>query len=621
MSDRPRKLKFKAETKKILDIVINSLYSHHDIFLRELISNASDALDKLRFESLTDPDILDDDYEPRIEIIPDQEAKTLTVRDNGTGMTEEEMATELGTIASSGSRSFLEMLKEGKSKDVPKLIGQFGVGFYSSFMVADEVEVLSRKAGSDEPGHKWVSKGEETFTLREAPDLPFGTSVILHLEEDMLDYLQEHRIRTLVSRYSDFIAYPIVLAVPGSDERPVLNSQKPIWTRPEEELTEGDYKEFYSHLAYDTEQPLGRIVFHGEGVTEFYALLFIPRSRQPQLMLPDYKCGVSLYVKRVMIKEEAEELLPRYLRFVRGVVESSDLPLNISRELLQSNATVRTIHKALTRKVIDYLAQMREDRPDDYARFFDQFGDLIKEGIYSDYERQDELADLLLVYTSESPEELKSLKELVEGLPEDQETIPYVTGADRRELAGSPYLEAARKKGREALLFDSPMDEIMLQGMSEYGEKKLVSLAKEPEEEKLTEEQQKHRELAEEAFGGLLEFLKDQLGDKVSDVRFTSRLHDSPCMLVSTRDDPGEAMKTILKAMKEKVPEFPKILELNPEHPLIGRLQEFYEEDRSSEKMKRYVNLLYNVAVVMAGGRPEDPARFGKAVAELMAEE
>jgi molecular chaperone HtpG len=621
VSDRPRKLKFKAETKRILDIVINSLYSHHDIFLRELISNASDALDKLRFESLTDPDILGESHEPKIEIIPDEEAKTLTVRDNGTGMTEEEMATELGTIASSGSRSFLEMLEKGESKDIPELIGQFGVGFYSAFMVADEVEVMSRKAGSDQPGHKWVSRGEETFTLREAPDLPVGTSVILHLKEDMLDYLNEHRIRTLVSHYSDFIAYPIVLAVPGSDERPVLNTRKPIWTRPEDEVTEGDYKEFYSHLAYDTEQPLGRIAFHGEGVTEFYALLFIPRSRQPQLMLPDYKSGVSLYVKRVMIKEEAEELLPRYLRFVRGVVESRDLPLNISRELLQSNATVRTIRKALTRKVIDYLGQMREDRGDDYARFFDQFGDLIKEGIYSDYDRQDELADLLLVYTSESPEKPKVLKELAEGLPEDQETIPYVTGVDRRELAGSPYLEAARRKGREVLLFDSPMDEIMLQGMSEYREKRLVSLAKEPEEEELTEEQRKHRELAEEAFGGLLEFIKDQLGDKVSDVRFTSRLHDSPCVLVSTKNDPGEAVKTILKAMRENVPDFPKILELNPEHPLVGRMQEMYEQDRSSDRMKSYISLTYDIAVVMAGGRPEDPAGFGKSVAELMAEE
>ena len=399
-----RRLKFKAETRRVLDLVIHSLYSHHDIFLRELVSNASDALDRLRFEALTDESLVDQDHEDRIELVPDKEAKTLTVRDTGIGMDGDEMARELGTIASSGSRSFAKLLEENRPEEIPELIGQFGVGFYSAFMVADTVEVFSRRAGTDQ-GYRWRSQGEETFTVKEVDDLPVGTSVVLHLKEDREEYLEAYTLRSLVSRYSDYITYPIVLAEPGSDERPVLNSQRPIWTRPEDEVSDGEYNEFYKHLAHMTEEPLDRLTYHGEGVREFHALLFLPRSRQMQMMMPDYKSGISLYVRKVMIKEEAEELLPRYLRFVRGVVESPDLPLNISRELLQSNATVRVIRKALTRKVLSWLAELRDERIDDYRLLFDQFGDLLKEGVYSDYDHQEDLADLLLVHTSGSPDE------------------------------------------------------------------------------------------------------------------------------------------------------------------------------------------------------------------------
>ena len=611
-----RRLKFKAETRRVLDLVIHSLYSHHDIFLRELISNASDAIDRLRFEALTDEGLIDGERQDRIELVPDDEGRTLTVRDNGIGMDGDEMARELGTIASSGSRSFAKLLEENRPEEIPELIGQFGVGFYSAFMVADTVEVLSRRAGSQQ-GYRWRSKGEDTFTIKEQEGLPVGTSVVLHLKEDKGEYLEPFTLRSLVSRYSDYITYPIVLIEPDKEEKPVLNSQKPIWTRPEEKVSEEEYNEFYKHLSHSTEEPLARLVYHGEGTREFYALLFLPRSRQIQMMMPDYKAGISLYVRKVMIKEEAEELLPRYLRFVRGVVESSDLPLNVSRELLQNNATVRVIRKALTRKVLSWLDEMRQQSPDDYRVLFEQFGDLLKEGVYSDYDHQQELADLLLVHTSESVDRPTALKDLVADLPEDIETIYYLTGEDRHELAASPYLEKARKEGRQVLLFDSPVDEIMLQSMGQYRDRKLVSLSRESDEE-LTDEERERKETAEEAYAGLLEYMRDHLGERISDVRFSPRLKDSPCLLISDRNDPGEAMRSILKAMKQDVPEMKRILELNPNHDLIEKLDDLFENDRSNPKLARSVEMLYDLAVIMAGGRPDDPAVFGRRVAELL---
>jgi molecular chaperone HtpG len=608
---------FRTELEQLLDIIVHSLYSEREIFLRELLSNSSDAIDKLRFEAIREPALLEDagtDWE--IEIRVDRDAKTLHVIDNGIGMSHTTIVDQLGTIARSGTREFLSALREAEASDRPELIGQFGVGFYSAFMVADTVEVLSRKAGTEQ-GHRWRSQGEDTFTVKDADDLPVGTSVVLHLREDREEYLEGHRLRGLVSRYSDYITYPIVLVEDGEDESPVLNTQKPIWTRPEDQVSDEEYNEFYKHLAHATEEPLDRLVYHGEGMREFYALLFLPRFRQMQMMMPDYKSGVSLYVRKVMIKEEAEELLPRYLRFVRGVVESSDLPLNISRELLQNDATVRVIRKALTRKVLSWLGELRDERTDDYRVLFGQFGDLLKEGVYSDYEHQEELADLLLVHTSGSPDDPVPLRDLVEEMPDDVETLYYVTGEDRRELAASPYLEKARREGREVLLFDSPVDEIMLGALGEYRERKLVSLSKESDED-LTDEELERKETAEEAYAGLLEYMKDRLEDRVSDVRFSPRLQDSPCVLISDRNDPGEAMRNIMRAMKQDVPDMKRILELNPNHDLIERLDHLFENDRSSPELQRSVEMLYDLALIMAGGRPDDPATFGRRVADLL---
>ena len=619
MSIHSRKLKFKAETRKVLDIVINSLYSHPDIFLRELISNSSDALDKLRFKMLTSPD-LGSDREPRIDILPDKENRTLTVRDNGIGMTGDEMAKELGTIASSGTRGFLEEMGKSDAEKTPELIGQFGVGFYSTFMVADKVEVLSRKNGSDEPGQRWTSTGHDTFTLIEEDDIPEGTSVILHLKDDMDEYLENFKLRELVRKYSDFISYPVYLKSDDESdwEKEPVNTQKPIWTRSEDGVSDKEYSEFYRHLSFDPQEPISKLVFHAEGTTEFYSLLFVPSMRTMEMLMPDYKTGIRLFIKKVMIEEEAEELLPRYLRFIKGVVESSDLPLNISRETLQENRIIRTIRKALTGKVLGWFKDILENDIDKYRKFFTNFGDLIKEGIYSDVQNREELADLLLVWTSRSGDEQKSLKKLVEELPEGTDRLYYITGTDRKELASSPYLESVGKSDTEVLLFDSPVDEFMLQNLGEYRGKKLVSLLKEVNEEDLSDAEKAEKKNAEETFAGLLEYIKDQLGNRVEDVRFSPRLRENPCILVSDRNDPGEMLRQMMKSMNQELPNAKKILELNPVHPVIETLQNLYEKDRSGDKLKDYVNILFDLGTVMAGGRPENPADFGKRITSLL---
>ena len=614
-----RKLKFKTETRRILDIVVNSLYSHPDIFLRELISNSSDALDKLRFLSLTESDILGDDSDPGIVLTPDREKRTLTVSDNGIGMTGDEMALNLGTIASSGTISFIE--NAGKMEDdsgTLDLIGQFGVGFYTSFMVADRVEVYSRKAGSEEAGKLWSSTGQDTFTITDVDDLARGTSVVLHLKEEMDDYLDELELRALVRKYSDYISYPVTLDLPEGDENPVMNTRKPIWTRPPDEVTDEEYNEFYSRLAFDTEAPLDRMAYHGEGTTEFFSLLFIPKKRSYRLLMPDYRSGVNLYVRRVLIKEEAEELLPAYLRFLRGVVESSDLPLNISRELLQKNNVIRTIKKALTRKVFDWLRGILEDNRDLYGKFFTEYGDLLKEGVYTDWEHRDELLDLLLVWTTADSEKQRTLPEVIGGMGEDEERIYYLTGSDRKAMSTSPFLESMVKKGREVLLFDSPVDSIMLQGIAEYKGKKLISLSRETDEQDLTEEEKLRRKTADEAYSGLLEYMKDVLKQEVADVRFSGRLQGSPCVLVSDPNDPGDAIRGMMKAMHQEVPEMKKILELNPDAPVIAILDDLYGNDRSSDKLRDYIMILFDLSQILSGARPDDPASFGRLVAGLL---
>ena len=617
MTVRSRSLRFKAETRKVLDIVINSLYSHPDVFLRELVSNASDALDKLRFEMLTTPS-LGTGRELRIDIIPDEQKRTLTIRDNGIGMTGDEMATELGTIARSSARGFMDSIGTEEKKDAPELIGQFGVGFYSVFMVADSVEVISRRTGSPETGNRWASTGHDTFTLTEEDDLPEGTSVILSLKADMDEYLEPHALRDLVRRYSDFIVYPVYLEEDGKVDTEPVNVRKPIWTRPEAEVTDAEYDEFYRRLTMDPEPPLCRLVYHAEGTTEFNSMLFLPSHRDMEMLMPDYGTGVRLYIKKVLIKEQAEELLPRYLRFMKGVVESSDLPLNISRETLQENRTVKVIRKALTGRVLGWLEDLLKEKPEKYAVFFESFGDLIKEGVYSDVPNRERLADLVMVWTTTSGDSRKSLKEIAESLPEGADRIFFLSGTDRKELAHSPYIESAGRPGAEVLLFDGPLDDFMLEALGEYRGKRLVSLMKDAGEDDLTEEEKTGRRVAAEAYAGLLEYMKDQLKGRAEDVRFSPRLRDTPCIIVVNRNDPGEMLRRMMKAMNQEMPEARRILELNPAHPVIAVLQDLYDRERSGERLKSYVGILFDLGQVMAGGRPDDPAAFGRGVAELL---
>ncbi len=486
-----RKMKFKTETQTLLNLVINSLYSHKEIFLRELVSNASDSLDKLRFLSLTDKK--SDASNLRIKIVPDKDNKTLTVSDTGIGMNEQDLIDNLGTIAKSGSGAFLEALEKNQD-NIPELIGQFGVGFYASFMVADSVTVISRKTGEKETW-KWESEGSGSFSLDKEETQTretSGTDIILHLKEDCHEYLEEYRIRTIIKKYSDFIEYPVLMDVEkyqekkeGEDEPPkkieeeALNSQKAIWMRPASEIKEEEYEEFYKHVSHDYNKPFTHIHYKAEGTTEFNALLFLPSQMPFDMMFSDDKPkGVHLYVKRVFITDEAEALMPRYLRFVKGVVDSSDLPLNVSREILQQEKALHTIKSNLQKKVLDTLGEKLDKDRKTYEDFFRELGSILKEGIALDFSNREKLLDLMLFQsTTTKPGEYCTLAEYLGRMPEDQEHIYFISGESRQEVENSPYLESLKKKQYEVLLLVDTIDEFIAQHLNEYKEKKFKSAA------------------------------------------------------------------------------------------------------------------------------------------------
>lgn len=611
--------RFKAETRRVLDIVINSLYSHPEIFLRELVSNASDALDRLRFESLTNPDVLEDGRPMEIVLEPDRERGTLTVRDTGIGMTPDEIVRSLGTIARSGTRSFLESSSTTGGEQALDLIGQFGVGFYSAFMVASRVEVRSRRAGSGAVGSVWSSDGSETFTVAETPLALRGTEVILTLKAGMEEYLEPDILRSLVERYSDYIVHPIVLQVPGSDDRPVLNTRVPIWTRAEKEVSDREYDDFYRHLARDFDPPLARLVFRGEGAVEFQSLVFIPRSKPLLAALPDQRGGLGLYSRRVMIMPECPDLLPPYLRFLRGVVESPDLPLNISRETLQKDGTAKQIRRALTRRIIDWLDSLSTESPALYSSFFSEFGELLKEGILTDPDNREKLSRLLRVWTTLSPDAPVSLSTVAERLPKGMPGIPYITGTDRARMAAHPSIEAVLNAGGEVVLFDSPLDQLMLQFLTEFEGRKLLPLDREGGWEPSGDSGGGPVVELETRFAGLLEYLRGRLGKRVSEVRLSARLKESPCVLISDRADPGEALKAVMRAANQKMPEYRSILEVNPGHPLMEKMAGLFEEDRAGSELELHAELLLDLAVILGGGRPDDPSRFGRVLTELIA--
>lgn len=599
-------LKFKAETRRVLDIVIHSLYSHREIFLRELISNGSDALDRLRFEGLTREDLLPPDYTPEVHVTPDENARTLTVTDNGIGMNRADLTDNLGTIASSGTLKFAAAAAE--SDGAPELIGKFGVGFYSAFMVADKVTVRTRKAG-DKEGWIWESDGRETYTISEADDLPFGTSVTLHLQDEHKEYLDAWKLRSLVSEYSDFVSHPVILHTKdGKVDR--VNTGTPIWLRSEDSVEEAEYDRFYTHLTHDSEKPLARIVFRGEGVTEFRALLFIPRERPFEMMMPDNRPGVSLFVRRVLVQKEADDLLPPYLRFVRGVVEAEGLSLNISRETVQQDRELERINRALTKKIHAKLSGIMQDDPEAYRSFFGNMGDFIREGVCTHTERRTELAELLLVNTTATgnPDPFTAV---AERFPE-KASIPYIAGTDIRELKLSPLLES--REG-EVLLLDAPLDGLVAETLREFKGRQLVNLATESAEKELSSEEREKRAEFEKKYSDLITRFREILGDRVSGVRFSPKLTTTPCVLVSGADDPGDTFRMMMKAMNRDVTEPKRILELNPSHPMTVSLD---AKLRNGEDITGLVNMVLELARVTSGLRPENPTAFGRFVGSLL---
>lgn len=609
---------FQAEVSQVLRLVINSLYGNKEIFLRELVSNASDALDRRRFSAVQRPDLLGEGERLSIRLIPDREAGTLTIWDNGIGMSEEELKQSLGTIAWSGSRNFVEQLKRGKSEgNLPQLIGQFGVGFYSGYLVADRVSVVSRAAGSEQ-AYRWESTGEEGFTLEPAERDSVGTSVVLHLKPDQKEYLEPFRLRTLIQRYSDYIAHGIELPKEGAaGEFEAVNKANALWQRSPREVEKAQYLEFYKHLTHDWEEPLAWKHFHIEGTQMFSGLLFIPGRAPYDMFDADTRHGVRLHVKRVFVMDDADELVPRFLRFVRGVIDSEDLPLNVSREILQDSRIVRTMRKQVVTQTLDLLSEMAKDRPEDYQKFWTAFGAVLKEGIYFDPEHKDRLAKLLR-YESVREGKLVSLDEYIAGMKDGQSAIYYVVGSNRQAAASSPHLERVRAKGYDVLLLSDAVDPFAMTTFTEYEGKSFVSVTS--VDLKLDDESEQKAEQPEAPAEKtpLLERMGRFLSERVAEVRASSRLTDSPACLVIPEGGLAPHIERLLRAQKKDVPATRRILELNLSHPLVKNVAALEEREPGSERVRAWTELLYDQALLAEGSPVEDPAAFARRLTTLM---
>jgi molecular chaperone HtpG len=632
---------FQTEVKQLLDLVIHSLYSNREIFLRELISNASDAIDKARFEAQSNESILEGNSDWKIKLIPNKDNGTLTICDNGIGMTMEEVEENIGTIAKSGTKAFMQAMQEARATDQPELIGQFGVGFYASFMVADKVSMTTRRAGDQNQGTSWESSGDGSYTIETCTKADRGTEIVLHLKEEFKEYLDEWQIRSIVKKYSDFIQYPICMDITRTEtlkdadgkeiegagtidkvEEQTLNSMKAIWARPKNDVSEEEYKEFYKHISHDFEDPFQTIHFAAEGTSEFKALLYLPSKKPFDLFMAERKRGIQLYVKRVFITEKCDALLPDYFRFVRGVVDSSDLPLNVSREILQEDVQIRRIQKSLVNKLLSTLSDLKEKEYDQYLTFWQEFGPVLKEGLHFDYANKEKLQELVLFQSTRTAAgEYVSLKEYVERMPEAQKEIYYITGDDRASLEQSPLLEAFNAKGFEVLFMTDPVDEWVVQSLFEYQEKKLKAVDRgdvdlDSEEEK--KEKDKKQEEAKKEFGTLLELINTRLADKIKEVRFSNRLTNSACCLVADEYGMNANMERIMKAMNQEVPESRRVLELNPDHPILKVMSEMHTKNPDNNRLHDYADLLYDQALLTEGSAIKDPLKFTKLVSELM---
>ena len=634
---------FQVEARQLLQLMIHSIYSNKDVFLRELVSNASDALDKLRLESLRDDSLGADVSDLHIALEADPEARTLTVRDNGIGMSRDEVVKLIGTIANSGTATFLKELKEaGDSAAAEGLIGQFGVGFYSSFMVADEVTLLTRRAGESE-GTRWTSSGEGTYTVETVEDAPPGTSIVLRLkpedtEDKLHDYTSPWKLREIVKRYSDFITWPIRMAAlpaqrtavdaEGDDaedaeprEPETLNSMKALWARSRDEVTDDEYHELYKHISHDWIDPLETIRLQAEGTFEYQALLFIPSHAPQDLFSQGGRRGVQLYVKRVFIMDDCEALMPSYLRFVKGVVDAQDLSLNVSREILQQDRQIQLMHRRLAKKVLSTVKDMMTANPERYATVWREFGRVLKEGLLEDRDNSDAILGVSSFATTHAKEQPTTLAQYVERMKDGQEHIYYLTGESRQAIENSPHMEAFQARGIEVLLLTDPVDEVWVDTAPEFDGKQFRSVAKGEIDLGTEEEKQEagdEREKQQEEFAALLTWMSEELGDDVKEVRLSSRLTVSPACVVSDTHDVTPALENIYRAMGQELPKVKRILELNPKHPLITGLNTVHTDRPTDPTLPETAELIHNLALLAEGGEPTDRARFVKLMTERL---
>ncbi len=638
MSNQTKTHEFKSEVKQLLKLIINSLYSNKEIFLRELISNASDAIDKLRFEAQTNPDILGNDTEFKIKLTPDGIKQTFEISDNGIGMTYDEVMENIGTIAQSGTAAFMAAMEQKNSDTpTPELIGQFGVGFYSAFIIADKITLLTRAAGS-EKGVRWESHGDGTYTIEEAEKESRGTSITLELkkkEDGEQDFTDEWVIRHIVKQHSDFVSYPVVMDVEKEEPIPepeqlkdkdgkplgktthkvvkeeTLNTMKAIWAKAKEEVDDKEHEEFYMHISHDWNPPLARLHSKFEGTTEYTALLYIPSKAPLDLFKPDAKHGIHLYCKRVFIMDDCAELMPEYLRFVKGVVDASDLSLNISREILQQNALVRNIRQNLVKKIFELLKGL-EDK--EYEKFYEEFGAVLKVGIHSDFENKNKIAELARFKTSKSDGKWVSLKAYVDNMQPDQKEIYYITGDNMTALLNSPLLEQLKAKDYEVLLMSDPVDEWVVQSLTEYDGKSLKSAEKGDLALDKVDDDKKDK------YDGLFKQLRLLLEENIKEVKPSTRLTDSVACLSGDSSDMSAYMEKILKASGQKTPDTKRILELNMDHPVVDKINSIFEKDAAAPVLKDYAHILFDLATISEGGKIDDPAGFTRRMGELMSD-
>ena len=625
MNEKAEKHEFKAEVSALLRLVTNSLYTNREIFLRELLSNASDALDKARFQGLVDNSLRDRDAKPAIQLHADEQSGVLVIEDNGIGMTRDEVALNLGTIAHSGTLNFLERAKaqqESGQKPDLNLIGQFGVGFYSAFMVADRIDVYSLSALPDHAAVHWSSTGDGTFTIGDSQREVRGTRIELHLKPEAREFLERYRLETVIRKYSNYVMHPIRVQVTDKegkeDEEKQVNEATAFWTRPAKELTDADYKEFYKHVmggfVMPGDEPLGHLHINADAPIQFVAVLYIPGKPPADLFQEDRK-SLQLFARRVLIIENCDKLLPAYLRFIRGVVDSEDLPLNVSREMLQEHNTLNAIRRQLTRKVLKQLADIASERPDDYTKVWDNFGSVIKEGLHTDGGHQEEIMGLLRFRSTGSDGKLISLADYVAGMPEGQDAIYYITGESQEAVARSPHLEACLARGYQVLFLTDPIDEWVVQDLPNYKEKPLRSVTQGDLD--IPEKPEDKQDDSKSDIGPALAIGRALLGDKVKDVRASKRLRESASCLVDDEGGLSRNMERILKAARQNVPTRQRILELNPEHPFVQAVSKLAKDSPADDRVGTWLELLYDQAA-LAEGVVADPAGMVKRIQAVL---